>query len=485
VLITECAGMVLAVTVAWGASMTVVSGSAASGGPVGAAGRATATVVGSPNSLAAKPDSLAAPDFPAAVARDVPAARRLSLNVDGLAQDASGPDDASGVSAVAGPKAVVEAAGNRLAVFTRQGAARCTVPLATLFGTAQDLSGPRLMYDATYDRYSLVATAQAAGSDTPAVLYLATSRGGDPCAAWWAYRLTMSGDQFPPGAWLDHPYLGQDPHALLLSSNTVVADRYAGSAAFAVPKAAVYAGVGTIVPTFPVRFSTAPVTASEPGDDSYFVAAVPGTGYALYRMVNSAGPGTALLDDSTVSAPFAAPARPIGQCGGQPLEPSDGRLTAAAVRVGDYLWFTHAVDVGGRPGVRYGAVDLYGHTATVATVAYSATSDDFNPSIGVSDAGQGLDYVWLNWAYTDTAARPCADVSAAVDGVPPGDGVPDRVGTGAVLVRGSAAGAGSRLSRYSSVAPDPAAGGCAAVTAQQYFATDGRWRTRIARVESC
>lgn len=473
--------MVLAVTMAWGTQVTVASGSATSGGPAGATGRATATVIGTPN----PPNQ---PNPPPA--ERVADRRRLSLNVDGLAQDDSGPGDASGVSAVAGPKALVEAAGNRLAVFTRQGAGRCTVALAALFGAALDVSGPRLLYDAGYDRYSLVATAPAAGSDAPAVLYLAASRGSDPCGAWWAYRLALTGDRFPAGAWLDHPYLGQDPGALLLSSDNFVAARYVGSAAFALPKAAVYAGADAHVPTFAVRPSTAPVSTGDPGDDSYFMAAVPGVGYQLYRMVNSAGPGTVLLDDATIGAPFAAPARPIRQCAGAPLAAPDGRLAAVPVRVGDYAWFAHGVDAGGRPGVRYGAIDLFGHTAAVATAAYSATSDDFNPSIGVSDAGQGLDYVWLNWAYTDTSAHPCADVSAVVDGVAPGDGVPDRVGTGTVLVHGGAGGAGSRLSPYSSVAVDPvAASGCgagtAAVVAQQYFAADGRWRTRIARVDSC
>jgi hypothetical protein len=415
----------------------------------------------------------------------------LGLNIDGLAQDDTTPDNATGINAVAGPKAVVEAAGTRLAVFTRQGARRCTAALSALFGVAQDMSGPRLLYDAAYDRYSLVATASAApASEAPAMLYVATSRSGDPCAAWWGYRLTLAGAQFPAGAWLDHPYLGQDPRALLVSSNNVVANRYVGSTVFALPKAAVYAGADAQVPTFAVRFSTAPVTATEPDTDSYFLAAVPGLGYQLYRMVNSAGPGTALLDDATVTAPFAAPARPIRQCNGPPLEPSDGRLAAAPVRVGDYVWFAHEVDTGGRPGVRYGAIDLYSHAPYVAVAAYSATSDDFSPSIGVSDAGQGLDHVWLNWAYTDPGERPCTDVSAVVDEVGPGEGVPDRVGTGVAVVHGAAARAGARLSPYSSVAVDPVAvagcgAGVAAITAQQYFAADGRWRTRIARVESC
>ena len=474
--ISEYAGVVLAVAVVWGPPVTA-----------GGTGRVSATVVNAPNRLA-EPDS-SRPDGSRPDSRAA-ATRRLGLNVDGLAQDDSAPGDPSGVSAVAGPKVLVEVAGNRLAVLTRQGATRCSTLLPALFGVAPDVSGARLLYDAAYDRYSLVATVPAAAPGAPAMLYLAASRGSDPCAGWWAYRLTFGGAQFPPGAWLDHPYLGQDPRALLLSSNNAVGDRYVGSAAFALPKAAVYAGATAHVPTFAVPYSTAPVTTSDPDADSYYMAAVPGLGYQLYRMVNSAGPGTALLDDATVAAPFAAPVRAIRQCTDTALDPSDGRLATVPVRAGDYVWFAHEVDYGGRPGVRYGAVDLYDHTAYTAAAGYSATSDDFSPSIGVADAGQGLDRVWLNWAYTDPGTLPCTDVSAVVDTVAPGDGVPDRVGTGMRVVRGNPARAGTRLTAYSSVAVDPAAvagcgAGAAAVTAQQYFAADGRWRTRIARIESC
>ncbi|OLB63983.1 MAG: hypothetical protein AUI10_13045 [Actinobacteria bacterium 13_2_20CM_2_72_6] len=408
--------------------------------------------------------------------------RTSGVNVDGLGQEGPASAPVPDASAAAGPRYLVEAVNSRLAAFTRTGTVRCTITLAALFGTGDDEpTGPRVQYDTVYDRYALVA----GGTE----VYLATTRGGDPCATWWVYRVRFSGAPFPPGTRLDHPYLAQDPQALLLSSNNFRGPAYVGSVAFAAPKAAFYAGVSVDLPAFPVAFSTAPVSATADGD-SYFLAAVPGLGYQLYELLNSAGPGTVLLDQGTVAAPFLPPPRWARQCTGAGLGPLDGRIAGPPVRVGDYVWFTHGVAVDGRAGVRYGAVDLFTHAAYTATVARSATSDDFNPSIGARDAGYGLNYIWLNWAATDPGAHPCADVAVMVDGVAAGEGVPDRHGTGAVLAQGGATGADAPFGGYSSVAVDPVTRpgcpvGTAAVVAQQYFDGAGRWRTRIARVEWC
>src|SRR5262249_16722043 len=147
--------------------------------------------------------------------------------------------------------------------------------------------------------------------DAPATLYLAVSRGGDPCGTWWAYRLTFTGPLFPPGGRFDRAYLSQDPQALLLSANNVAGSQPARSAAFALPKAAGYAGALVDFPVFLMVFSAAPVTTTAPGEDSFYLAAVPGEGYRLYRMVNSAGPGTFVLDEAWVAAPFEAPPRRV------------------------------------------------------------------------------------------------------------------------------------------------------------------------------
>lgn len=89
---------------------------------------------------------------------------------------------------------------------------------------------------------------------------------------------------------------------------------------------------------------------------------------------------------------------------------------------------------------------------------------------------------YVNWAFTDTANNIAT--SDTVDSVLPG-GVPNLIGTGAVLVNGAITGE-TRFGDYSSVAIDPTnANGSCAVTAQQYFTAGGQWATRIARVGTC
>ncbi|MGI8752538.1 MAG: hypothetical protein ACR2MN_09540 [Acidimicrobiales bacterium] len=53
------------------------------------------------------------------------------------------------------------------------------------------------------------------------------------------------------------------------------------------------------------------------------------------------------------------------------------------------------------PLVEYGAINESTLAVTSAFAYTSCTSDDWNPSIAVSDAGSGNQYVFVNWAYTD------------------------------------------------------------------------------------
>lgn len=109
----------------------------------------------------------------------------------------------------------------------------------------------------------------------------------------------------------------------------------------------------------------------------------------------------------------------------------------------------------------------------VALAYRSGTSDDFNPSIGVSDAGGGgaSNYIWLDWAYTDSAGNIATSVT--VDEVLPGGGVPNLIATGTVLVNGAATTTNTRFGDYSSV------------SVENTFATGGSWSTRIDRLSFC
>jgi hypothetical protein len=78
-----------------------------------------------------------------------------------------------------------------------------------------------------------------------------------------------------------------------------------------------------------------------------------------------------------------------------------------------------------------------------------------------------------------------------VNGVLPGTGVPNEIGTDKTLIHGSPTSTNFRFGDFSSVEVDPAAAsstcpaGRTAVLAQQYFTASGRWATRVVRASFC
>ncbi len=240
-----------------------------------------------------------------------------------------------------------------------------------------------------------------------------------------------------------------------------------------------------------MAFSTAPVTvAGIPTfaiTNTYWLAAVPGTGYDLYVMPTSpVGPITL---QTVVRSSFSAPTRRVFQPGtSQTLDPLDGRIESAAVQDGNFVWFAHDLNDQGFPTVRYGAINVTNGQLTGAVAYHTPSSDDFNPSIAVSDAGNNTNFIWVNWAYTD--ARNGVPVSDTVAGVAPGEGVPNLAGADLTLVRGSSTSSIATFGGYSSAEIDPAASpGCpageTALTAQEYFTSSGSWTTRLAETTFC
>jgi hypothetical protein len=409
-------------------------------------------------------------------------------NFDGITQ-ASGcggcqPPD---VNAAIGATQIVEAVNLRFQVTNKTGGVLCSFALATFLGTSDSLSDPRVMYDNINARYIFVLTVIPASGTAAPALWLGATTSSDACGSWFIYRPTFSGGSFPAGTLLDYPILGQDRNAMLIGTDNFTPSSE-NFTVFGVPKSAIYAGAGFSFSAFNTASLCAPV--SNGGIPmiattfSYFLCSVPGTGYRLYRLTNSGGAGATLTLQATISSTFTAPTRQINQPGTTvTLDPLDGRIVWSPVNDGNFIWFAHGIDLGGFPAVRYGAISISANTATVAVAYRSGTSDDFNPSIGVGNSPSGGNYIYVNWAYTDTANNIAT--SDTVDSVAPGAGVPNLIGTGAVIVTGSAT-SEFRFGDYSSVAIDPTnANGSCALAAQQYFATGGAWRTRLARIGTC
>jgi hypothetical protein len=387
---------------------------------------------------------------------------------------------------------IVEVVNTFIQVVNTSGTVQCNggVTLNRLLRTTDTLTDPRIQYDNVNNRFSLVVTVEPASASATPALFVLASDTADACGTWRLYRLTFSGSPFPAGTFLDFPMLGQDTNALLISTRNIPASGSGGSTNFTVfglAKSTIYAGNHVSFNTFNVSSLTAPViNAGQPmisSPVSYFLAAVPGTGYKLYRLSNGGGAGASLTLQATISSSFSAPSREAHQPGTtSTIDSSDGNILASPYYDGTSIWFAHDFDLGGFPAIRYGAVNVASNTVTTAIAYRSATSDDFNPSLAVGLSGSGP-IVYLNWAFTDAPNQLAT--SDVVDSLPAGQPISNLIGTGTVLVNGGTT-TETRFGDFSSVSIDPSvpAGGCAWTT-QQYFTSTGDWTSRLARVGAC
>jgi hypothetical protein len=426
---------------------------------------------------------------------------------DGLGQDCVNFSDcfAPDPNAAIGGGEIVEVANSRIEVRSMNGAVLCGGPvffrhfLRVAAGADGSLIHARVQFDNLNQRFSfLVSINNPPDTATPA-LWVAASDSADACGQWHTYRLTFNGDPYPNGTMLDLPMLGQDTSNLLISTRNCLphkdcfAQDGANFTVFGLPKGTIYAGQPVSFNTFTVQSLSAPVTnAGQPmiaSDASFFLGALPSTGYLLYRLTNGGGQG-ASLTMTTISSPYDPPFRNANQPGTcVRIDPADssGSIVSSPYFDGTSIWFTHEIDDGHVPSVRYGAVNPTQNTVATAYAMQSPTSDDFNPSLAVAITPRG-ETLFLNWAFTDTLAG--TDTSDVLHSVAVGPPIADLLGGGTVYATGVAS-AGetedpaypSEFGRYSSVSIDPDNGDCVVAT-NEYFGPEG-WRTRIAPLGNC
>lgn len=363
-----------------------------------------ATDAGLP-SVPASSGPIVSPEGTAGPGATVPAfaAPAVQANFDGINHTqtcaACQPPDPS--AATSGTE-IVQLVNTFIQVVDTSGKVQCGggVTLNRLLRTTDDLTDPRIQYDNVNDRFSLTVTIKPASMSATPALWVAASDTLDACGTWRVYRLIASGGPFSAGTFLDFPMLGQDTDTLLMSTRNLPPSPPGGRPSFTVfglPKSTIYAGGPVSVPGFDVPSLTAPVTnAGQPMISSrfgFFLAAVPGTGYKLFRLSNSGGP---LVLQATINSPFSAPSRAAKQPGVTgTVDPSDGNILASPYFDGTSIWFAHDFDLSGFPAIRYGAINVSGSTVTTATARRSSTSDDFNPSLAVGISGSGP-IVYLN-----------------------------------------------------------------------------------------
>ena len=434
------------------------------------------------------------PSQPTTGARKVPppagppkVAPAISSSFDGLTESCSGCGVPPDPNAATSGTEIVELVNSFIQVTDTSGTVLCGggVTLNRLLRTTDSLTDPRVQFDNIHQRFSLSVTVTPPNNSATPAMWVAASDRADACGTWRIYRLTFSGDPFPAGTFLDFPMLGQDTNAILISTRNFT-PKSTNFTVFGLPKATIYAGNPVSFNTFNVDSLTAPVTnAGQPmisSPVSFFLAAVPGTGYRLFRLTNGGGSG-ATLTKTTINSSFKAPTREANQPGTtSTIDSSDGNILASPYFDGTSIWFAHDFDLVGFPTVRYGAVNVSDNTVATAAAFNSATSDDFNPSLGVGLSPRGP-IVYVNWAFTD--AKKGTATSDAIDVLPAGQPITNLIGTGAVYAAGSTT-TQTRFGDFSSVSIDPqVSGGTCAVATQQYFSSNGNWKTRLARVGNC
>lgn len=399
---------------------------------------------------------------------------------------------------------IVEAVNLALTVYKRNGTLVSRKSLASFFPTSRAISDPHILFDNVSKRWILVFIPIPETTSTTPQMFLAVSTSSSPTGSYFKYTISFSGSLFPAGTLLDYPMVGQDRNAILIGSNNFRRNsaggfNYINSTAFAVKKSAAYSGAGFSFPAFSVAFSTQPSIARGVPQKSYsntfWLAANGSGGYNLYRMSNTAGTPTMVLQGTSANGLWSPPP-PANQPppnGAVHLDTLDGRLQANPIQADTFLWFTHTVNLGGFPAVRYGAISLSqsgtgGLTPTTANAFATSTSDDWNPSINLAEPASNSVRIFLNWAYTDPAAGK--NVSQRVSGVGPGEGVPSLAGIGKTLFTGSGSPSQTRFGDYSSVSMDVVnlSSTCTkdknALVVNQVF-NAGDWQSRIARVGTC
>lgn len=384
-------------------------------------------------------------------------------------------------NATVGPNNILETVNLEFAVYSKTGTLQYRTSLNSFLGTSDALSDPRAVYDATWNRWEFSLLDEASPS-----LWLVYSQSSNPLGGWWFYHVGLP---FAAGSITDYPQVGMDDVSFEYTTNNFDSSgNYTNSTAFAVPKSRVYNGFAWGAGLAGVNYNTTPsIVSGYPTQQTnriYMLSPDDANNLMyVYYWTNTAEAPT-LVYKGSITYSWAAPPRRVNQPGtSQTLDPLDGRIVWAGSQLNGVVWFAHGVAISGFPGVNWGYVNPSAMTISTNTAYHSGTSDDFNPSISATiNTGNNAVQETLNWAYTDTA-----------NNVPTTDAVAAHYNYNLVHESGAAyspAGSTTNESRfgdYSSVWPEyDAVGACPigsiALVTNEYFASDGTWKTRLARI---
>jgi hypothetical protein len=383
-------------------------------------------------------------------------------------------------------------------VFNKSGTILGQHSLNALFGTTDFLGDVQILHDSTWKRWVLTSD-----DFTSSVLWIAISTTSSATGGWIVYR--VSAGAFGPPNFFDYPHLGMDQDALLITGNVFNASSaYIGTDAFAIPKARVYNGLGFSVPIFslgtidtlmpPVQLG-APFYGHFPAD--YFAVAAAGSGVSLYTMIN-ASTGPSMFGPAAIpSTNFSMPPSAVQPGCANTIDTLDGRFQNACYQIpptGGFsdglLYCVHTVGSGPFPLPVWYAFDPSTNTiASSGEFFFSATSDDFNPSI----AADALGDIFVTETATDPTGslKPMVLFGGALKGNPVALNKAAPAGLSSVCLSGNSQPTGTSPQRwgdYSATRFDPAtsssgtAGSVIGWITNQKVAGASTWGTKIAKI---
>ena len=365
----------------------------------------------------------------AAAAARAPARRRMapaapaappsqgSASCNGIGQGVAGglfPPDTHGA---VGASHFVHIVNSAVQVYTKALSGSCpssaptTATLAAFFGySAEILFDPRVVYDMTYDRWIVSATAFTQ-TDDQQFQFVAVSETSDPAGAYFIYSFEQS--ESNGGLFWDFPQLGYDEEAIIVTGNLFNGNTYTDSQAVFLPKARMYQGLafsfcsftlgaeGTVAP--PIVLDQSPVTVlatSRVNANRIRLTKFTGTSRVCPTFVETVD----LTPTEALSVPADAPQPGTAQV----LDTGDGRFVNASTQFGEppfgdtiRLWQTSTLGTGSATPRFYQINADVGTSAIESECSYfaSATSHDFNASIAANLSGSAF----ITYSSTDPA----------------------------------------------------------------------------------
>jgi hypothetical protein len=380
-------------------------------------------------------------------------------------------------------------------------AASLNTTFAALFGTSNELSDPRVIYDPIWKRWVVTLIDVTANSTDPACFWVAASTTTDARGPFYIYHICIGSGNFLGGLW-DYDMQGMSQDAVFLTGNLFGPapsfSNYYGAVVTALPKAELYNGLGFQARIFPIgnpntSGTVAPPIVGDSNANAFFLAVDnDGAHLDLYKGTNLSNQTQFSL---SLQAQISATIGGVPPSARQPgtsavLDSLDGRFQAPSAQWGNSLWNTRATNLTGFPAPIFYQLDTSGNSVLQSGYFFeSGSSDDWNPSIGVNGEGDAF----VSWSSTDATSTNSSVrhfPRVRFSGRLAGDDA-DVIGVGAslynspVALTGNTQGSVQRWGDYSSAFIDPFSPLCRAGIFNEGVKDANTWQVHYGIVGFC